>query len=87
MTKSGVNDVLLLLLQMIGKDWEDNARPEDIRLSSEKIDALKSVNALVANGTLDAGELRASSPAFVTVYQQVMLRDIEEHINHGSAHS
>jgi len=89
MTKCGDQEVLLKLLELTGQEWEANERPEDIRLSPAKIDALLSVRALVASptSTLTAEILRKRSPTFCTVYRQVMLRDLEEFIPDGAAHS
>lgn len=83
----GERDVLLKFIELTGKDWEENERPEDIRLDPEKVDALLSVRSLVANpqNDLDTSTLRERCPAFCSVYREVMLRDVEELIPNGPA--
>jgi virulence-associated protein VagC len=87
MTKE--RDLLLGLIEFTGKQWEENERPEDIRLSPEKVDILLKVRALVIDPesdlTLDL--LRVQAPTFVDQHRQVLMRDLQEFCPDGTAHS
>jgi hypothetical protein len=86
MMRIGERDVLLKVIEQLGREWEEKARPEDIRLSQERIEILLNVRALVANADVDLSIelLRERCPAFLGVYRAVMLRDIEELIPDGA---
>lgn len=84
MLNDGDKDVLLQFLEITGREWRDNYRAEDIRRDPLKIDALLGVNHLVATG-LSVELLRERCPTFCAAYRDVMLRDVEELIPHGSA--
>lgn len=85
MQNKSEKDLLLKLIQFVGLELEGNYRPEDVRLSSEKIDILLSVNAIVADkpGGLSLQELQINCPSFVSLYRAVMLRDIRENEPNG----
>lgn len=86
MLNIGERDLLLDLIEFTGKRWEENERPEDIRLSQEKVQLLLAIRALVDDpeATLNADELRAKAPTFVDQYRQVLMRDMLETIDHGT---
>ena len=81
---AGERKVFLDLLKQVALQWEDHARPEDIRSDMEKLDLLLSINKLVhddSKKTLLKAMLK-SSEDFRRVYRDVMLRSIEETINY-----
>lgn len=89
MLNVGERDLLLGLIEFTGKNWEENERPEDIRLSPEKVNILLTVRALVTDpeATLTVDELRAKAPTFVDQYRQVLMRDLQEPTTDGTDHS
>ena len=73
----GERELLLQLLETTAKEWKENYRPEDIRLSSDKLEVLVGVEKLIGSpGGPDADVLRQDCPTFVDLFQQVMLRKI-----------
>jgi hypothetical protein len=86
MNTSGERDLLLMLIEQTSKEWEENYRPEDVRLSAEKINLLLSIRALVADrgSDIDIALLRDRCPTFVSVYRAVLLRDLEELAPNGT---
>lgn len=88
MLNIGERDVMLMMIEHVGREWEENYRPEDIRLNREKIDILLSIRALVANSGIGISIplLRKSCPTFVSVYRAVMLRDLEELTPYGTSY-
>lgn len=68
--------VLLQALELIGKDWEENYRPEVIRLDEQKVDLLLQVRSLAEDpgGAVTFEVIRDRAPTFVDQYRLVTLK-------------
>ena len=76
MGTSGEQDLLLKLIEFVGLELEENYRPEDIRMSSEKVQILLDV--------ANSGVALEGCPNFLNVFRAVMLRDAKELGNNGT---
>lgn len=78
MGMNGETAVLLDALELLGTTWENDYRPEDIRLSERAVKFLLSVKKLVDDpgGLVTAALVRAKAPTFADQYQQVLMREL-----------
>jgi hypothetical protein len=79
-------NVLLQLMEHTAQEWEEHYRPEDIRLSEEKIDILLNVRALVANPDtgITVEMIHDQCPMFTAWHRAVLMRELQGVIPDGA---
>lgn len=76
MPNDNMRALLLQALELIGVEWEETKRPEDIRLREKDVMFLLTVKALARakNSGLTGDDIRGGAPTFADQFQQVMMQ-------------
>ena len=81
-------DLLLKLIERVGVELGDYPTPHEARLNIENIRVLRAINTVVAGeGKLTPELVRERCPVFTSVYRNIMLREIVEHIPSGTGNT
>lgn len=77
-----IQEVFFQVLRELGTEWL-SYHVSELRNNIEHINIFVNVNRLIQEGVVNASDLKGEAPEFCSVYESVMLRDIQETIPYG----